>query len=267
MKRGVSLKALEYGKVEEAAGRHGAPDGEAQRRASLPTRPARSTSSSRTSGSRASRARPRVISFESAARSATTCKRSSRSSAKATSASPSSSRTSETDSQSSCGASAAPRVRISSTTVASASVVVSPRSRPSATSCSSRRMILPLRVLGRSGVKITVFGRAIAPMCCATWRRSSSPCAVLGLFAASKRDERDDRLAGDVVLGADDRGLGHGRVGDEGGLDLGGRDAMAAHVHHVVDAAEQPEVALVVDLGAVTGEVAAVEPAPVRVCL
>ena len=50
------------------------------------------------------------------------------------------------------------RSRISSTTPASASVVVSPRSRPSATSRSSRRMILPLRVLGRSGTTMTVFG-------------------------------------------------------------------------------------------------------------
>ena len=40
-----------------------------------------------------------------------------------------------------------------STTEASASVVVSPRLRPSATSRSRRRMILPLRVLGRSGVR------------------------------------------------------------------------------------------------------------------
>src|SRR5215475_7683184 len=36
------------------------------------------------------------------------------------------------------------------TTVGSARVVVSPRARPSATSRSSRRMILPLRVLGNS---------------------------------------------------------------------------------------------------------------------
>ena len=53
---------------------------------------------------------------------------------------------------SSAGTSAARRWS-SSTTVASASVVVSPRLRPSATSRSRRRMILPLRVLGRSGVK------------------------------------------------------------------------------------------------------------------
>ena len=54
--------------------------------------------------------------------------------------------------QSSVGASTARRCN-SLTTLASASVVVSPRLRPSATSRSRRRMILPLRVLGRSGVK------------------------------------------------------------------------------------------------------------------
>ena len=54
--------------------------------------------------------------------------------------------------QSSGGASVARRWS-SSTTPASARVVVSPRLRPSATSRSRRRMILPLRVLGRSGVK------------------------------------------------------------------------------------------------------------------
>src|SRR5207248_3226095 len=48
------------------------------------------------------------------------------------------------------------RFFISSTTLGSARVVVSPRSRPSATSFSRRRMILPLRVLGRSSVKMIV---------------------------------------------------------------------------------------------------------------
>ena len=60
-------------------------------------------------------------------------------------------------------------------------------------------------------------------------------------------------------LAPDDRGLGHRRVVDQRRLDLGGRDAVARHVHHVVDPAEQPEVAVVVDLGAVAGEVAALE--------
>jgi uncharacterized protein YajQ (UPF0234 family) len=55
-------------------------------------------------------------------------------------------------SQSSDGVSEA-RFCNSVTTLASASVVVSPRLRPSATSRSNRRMIFPERVLGRSGVK------------------------------------------------------------------------------------------------------------------
>jgi hypothetical protein len=53
----------------------------------------------------------------------------------------------------------------------------------------------------------------------------------------------------------DDRGLGDGGVIDERALDLHRADAVAGDVHHVVDAAEQPEVAVVVELGAVAGEV------------
>ena len=48
--------------------------------------------------------------------------------------------------------------RIVSTTLASASVVVSPSARPWAMSRSSRRMILPERVFGRSGVNISDLG-------------------------------------------------------------------------------------------------------------
>ena len=40
---------------------------------------------------------------------------------------------------------------------------------------------------------------------------------------------------------------------------------MARHVHHVVDAAEQPDVAVLVELGAVAGEVHALEARPVGV--
>ena len=51
------------------------------------------------------------------------------------------------------------------------------------------------------------------------------------------------------------RGLGHGRVRHEGGLDLGGGQAVAGDVHDVVHTAENPEVAVGVQLGAVPGEV------------
>ena len=66
----------------------------------------------------------------------------------------------------------------------------------------------------------------------------------------------DDRLAGHrVVLAPADRRLGDLLVVDERALDLDRRDPVAGDVHHVVDAAEQPEVAVLVDPGAVAGEV------------
>src|SRR5215831_9794882 len=103
-----------------------------------------------------------------------------------------------------------------STTVGSASVVVSPSAWSCATSRRSRRMILPERVFGSSSVKRIDFGFAIGPV-------------------------------------------------DERRLHLGRGDVVARHEHDVVDPAEQPEVALVVALGAVAREVLAVEAAPVRV--
>ena len=125
-------------------------------------------------------------------------------------------------------------------------------------------MILPERVLGRSSVNRIVFGLAIGPMAVATWSRSSRARASFGSLPAAQDDERADGLAGRLVVAADDRGLGHRGVLDERRLDLGRRDAVAGDVHDVVDAAEQPEVAVVVALGAVAGEVPAGEARPVR---
>src|SRR5699024_8431418 len=48
-------------------------------------------------------------------------------------------------------------------------------------------------------------------------------------------------------------------------LDLRRRQAMAGDVHDVVDAPQEPDVAVLVVAGAVTGEVDAVEAGPVRV--
>ena len=80
--------------------------------------------------------------------------------------------------------------------------------------------------------------------------------AVSALFdAAAQDDEGDDPLAGDVVGGADHGGLGHGRMRDERGLDLGRRDAVPRDVHDVIDAAEKPQRAVEVDLGPVAREV------------
>ena len=116
-------------------------------------------------------------------------------------------------------------------------------------------------------MKITVLGRPVGPIFVATcWRELLTELRAR-LGAAPHDDEGDDRLAGVFVLGADDRGLGHLRVVDEGRLDLGGGDAMTGDVHDVVDPTEQPEVAIVVDLAAVAGEVAALEAPPVGVAV
>ena len=66
--------------------------------------------------------------------------------------------------------------RICSTTSAFASVVTSPSSRPRATSRSSRRMILPLRVFGSPEAMWITSGAAKAPI---TWRTCSfsAPCS------------------------------------------------------------------------------------------
>ena len=64
--------------------------------------------------------------------------------------------------------------RIASNTPGSSSVEVSPRSRFSAMSRSSRRMILPLRVFGSSGTTCSSRGRAIGEITRATSARSSS---------------------------------------------------------------------------------------------
>ena len=127
-------------------------------------------------------------------------------------------------------------------------------------------MILPERVFGRSAAKMMSSGRAIAPIFLTTCSFSSSIRRLGRRDAFLQRHERRDRLPLDLVRPADDRGFGHARMIDERALDFHRADAMSGHVQHVVDAAEQPEVAVGVALGAVAGEVDAGRP-PVPVLL
>ena len=110
-------------------------------------------------------------------------------------------------------------------------------------------------------------GLAIGPISRATWSRRSltnaSPASPSASLVALDRHEGDDGLAGRGVVGADHGRLGHGGVADQRVLDLGGRDPVPGDVHHVVDPAQQPEVAVLVPLGAVAGEVTAREARPV----
>ena len=78
-------------------------------------------------------------------------------------------------------------------------------------------------------------------------------------LAALQRDVGVDALALDLVREADDRGLGDFRVRDERALDFRRADAMAGDVHHVVHAAGDPPVAVLVAARAVAGEVLAAE--------
>ena len=149
------------------------------------------------------------------------------------------------------------RLWIASNTPGSSSVDVSPSSRFSATSRSSLRMILPLRVLGNSGTTWTSRGLAIGEISRATSTRSSSTIPSCASSLGAQDDERADGLAGGLVGHPDDRRLGHRDVADQRRLHLGGRDPMPRHVHHVVDAAHHPDRAVGVETGAVAGEVPA----------
>ena len=151
------------------------------------------------------------------------------------------------------------------TTAGSARVVVSPSALPSAMSRSSRRMILPERVFGRSAANRIWSGLAIAPILCATCSLSSSARAGVAVFAFLERHEGGDRLTLDLVRLADDGCLRDFRMVHERALDLHRPETMARHVEHVVHAPEQPVVAVLVSTRAVAREVGAVVPAaPVR---
>ena len=128
-------------------------------------------------------------------------------------------------------------------------------------------MILPLRVFGSSGVNTMFAGFAIGPIFLRDVVAQLLEHLDRALLAALQRHVGDDRLAGALVARAADRRLGDLVVVDERALDLDRRDAVAGDVHHVVDAAEQPEVAVLVDARAVAGEVDVVVLRPVRLAV
>ena len=66
-----------------------------------------------------------------------------------------------------------------------------------------------------------------------------------------------------VVGPADDSGLGHEGVRDDGALDLGRADPVPRDVQHVVNSADDPEIAVLVEARAVTREIVSRQLAPV----
>ena len=75
--------------------------------------------------------------------------------------------------------------------------------------------------------------------------------------AGAQRHERLDDLAGDRIGHADHAGLDHRRVLHQHALDLERSDEVAGGLDHVVGAADEPQPAVGVAAGDVTGEVPA----------
>ncbi len=76
-------------------------------------------------------------------------------------------------------------------------------------------------------------------------------------YAGHGRHIGVDALALDVVRVADDGGLRHLRVEHQGGLDFGGAQAVPGDVQHIVDAAGDPVIAVLVAARTVAGKVIA----------
>ena len=77
---------------------------------------------------------------------------------------------------------------------------------------------------------------------------------VVNLVAVLDGDEGVDGLARELIRDADHGGFADGLVLDEGGFDLGGREAVAGDVDDVVDTPADPVVAFVVAACAVASE-------------
>ena len=87
--------------------------------------------------------------------------------------------------------------------------------------------------------------------------------STVGLDAFLHGDEADDALAFQFIWTTDDGGLGDGRMRNEGAFDFGGAETMTGDVEHVVDAANDPDVAVFVTTCSVASEIPAFEVAPV----
>ena len=133
-------------------------------------------------------------------------------------------------------------------------------SLPSAWALSSRRMILPERVLGSLSRNSISSGRAIGPI---SLRDPVLQLLLQGIGGGEPDLQRHvglGHVALDLVRHADDRGLSHGRVRDQRALDLSRAQPVPGHVQHFVGPAPEPEVAVRVLGAGVAGQVLAREP-------
>ena len=76
------------------------------------------------------------------------------------------------------------------------------------------------------------------------------------IFGTLTQDhERDDALTSHLVIRAHHSRLSNSGVRDQCRLDLSRRDAVTGDVHDVVNAAQQPQCAVIIKLRAITCEV------------
>ena len=107
-------------------------------------------------------------------------------------------------------------------------------------------MIFPVRVLGSASAKRMSSGLATGRCAC------RHGCAVhrggsgLRVHAAFQRDKSDQRLAFQFIGPADDGGFRDVVIAHQRALDFRGAEAMAGDVQHVIDAAHDPEIAVLV---------------------
>ncbi len=118
-------------------------------------------------------------------------------------------------------------------------------------------MILPERVFGRLGANWINSGEAIGPISLRTQLHQFLAQVLARLLARHQGDIGVDALALDVVRIADHGGLRHFRMRDQRAFHFGSAHAMAGDVDHVVDAADDPVIAVLVAATAVAGEVVA----------
>ena len=133
--------------------------------------------------------------------------------------------------------------------------------RPSAMPRIVRRRILPDRVFGRPGHDDDLLERRHRADLVADRRRRSPAAGRSASISAPALSTTNARgtwpLSG--VVHADDRALGHQRVGGHDGLHGPGREPVTGDVDHVVGAAHDEDVAVLVEVAAVAGGVAAGE--------
>ena len=131
---------------------------------------------------------------------------------------------------------------------------------PSAISRNVRRRILPDRVLGSAATtSIVPQRRDRTDLVAHLLHQLRAQLVVVDVHARLQHHETARDLPLQVVVHAHDRTLGHGRMPGQHGLQRARRQPVAGDVDDVVGAAHHEQVAVLVDVAAVAGEVVAVE--------